>query len=229
MSRSVKISLVVILSIIVLSLAYAAGCITGIGTPSPTQGLDTGLLNQAWTVITRNYVEPAKAAPAILNEGAARGMVQALNDPYSAYLNPDEYKLAQTNLQGSFGGIGAQVGLNKDNQPVILAPIENSPAAKAGIKTGDVILVVDGKPTQGLSLTETVLLIHGPAGTTVKLLVQHEGETNPVEIDVVRAQINAPSVTYQMMGNIVYIKINSFTERTNDELNATILAAPYLP
>ncbi len=222
MMKSLKISLIIVLSILVLSLAFGAGCLTG--TPSSSQGPDTELLDQAWTTITQNYVEPSIANSTTLNEGAVKGMVQALNDPYSAYLSPDAYKVSQSGLQGTFSGIGAQVGLNKDNQPVILAPLENSPAAKAGIKTGDVILAVNGKSTQGLSLTETVLLVRGPAGTAVKLLIQHEGEATPVEIDVVRAQINASSVTYQMMGNIAYIDISSFSENTNDQLNGALHA-----
>jgi carboxyl-terminal processing protease len=109
-------------------------------------------------------------------------MVQALKDPYSAYLSPDEYKSVQSGLTGTFSGIGAQVGLNNDSQPVVLAPLENSPAAKAGIRTGDVILAVNDTSTEGLSLTETVLLVRGPSGTTVRLLIQYEGETTPVEL-----------------------------------------------
>jgi len=114
--------------------------------------------------------------------------------------------------------------LNNANQPVILAPLEDSSAVKAGINTGDVILAVNGKSTQGMSLTEVLLLVRGPSGTTVKLLMQREGETTPVEIDIVRAQINAPSVTYQMIGNIVYINITSFSENTNDQLNGALHA-----
>jgi carboxyl-terminal processing protease len=224
MPRLLKIALVVALSIIVLPLVHSTGCITSVGTSPPAQGLDAELLNQAWGVITSEYVEPTKVTPDALNDGAVGGMVQALDDPYSAYFNADEYKLTQSTLQGTLSGIGAQVGLNQDNQPVILSPFENSPAAKAGIKTGDVILAVDGKSTQGLSLTETVLLVRGPVGTTVKLLIQHEGETTPVEIDIVRAQIDAPSVTYQDRGSIAYVRIDIFDEQTNDELNSALQA-----
>ena len=224
MPNNLKISLIVVLSILVLFLAFVVGWSAGTGTPLFSHEANARLLNQAWITITRNYVEPSKANPTILNEGAVKGMVQALNDPYSAYLSPDEYKLAQSGFQGTFSGIGAQVGLNSADQPVILSPLENSPAAKADVKTGDIILAVNGKSTEGLSLTEVILLVRGPIGTTVKLLIQHQGETTPVEIDVVRAQINAPSVTYNMIGSTSYIDITSFNENTNDELNAGLQA-----
>jgi carboxyl-terminal processing protease len=222
MPKSLKISLVIVLSILLLSLAFGAGCVFNIRTTAPEQGPDTNLLNEAWAILTRNYVVPSKVDPTTLNQGAVRGLVQSLNDPYSAYLSPNDYKLEQTNLQGSFEGIGAQVNLNKDNQIIIVAPIENSPAAKAGLKTGDAILMVDGKTTQGLSLTEVVLLIRGKAGTSVKLMILHSGDTKPVEISVVRATIESPSVSYSMKGNAAYIKINSFDSRTNGEFQTAL-------
>jgi carboxyl-terminal processing protease len=224
MTKNLKISLIVVLSILVLFLAFDGGWVAGTGTSLFSPGPNTRLLNQAWTVIAHNYVESSEANSTILNQGAVKGMVEALNDPYTAYLSPDEYKLVQSVLEGTFSGIGAQVGLNSANQPVILSPFENSPAAKSGVKTGDIILAVNGKSTEGLSLTEVTLLIRGPAGTTVKLLIQHQGETTPVEIDIVRAQINAPTVTYKMMGNIAYIDITIFNENTNNEINAALQA-----
>jgi carboxyl-terminal processing protease len=224
MPKNFRIFSIAVLSILLLFLAFAMGWSAGTGTTLFSHGANARLLNQAWTTITQNYVEPSVANSTILNEGAVKGMVQALNDPYSSYLSPDVYKLAQSGIQGTFSGIGAQVGLNNANQPVVLAPIEDSPASKAGVKTGDVILAVNGESTKGLSLTEVTLLIRGPVGTTVKLLIQHEGETTPVEIDIVRAQINAPTVAYKMMGSIAYIDIASFNENTNDELNAGLQA-----
>jgi carboxyl-terminal processing protease len=100
-----------------------------------------------------------------------------------------------------------------------VAPIAGSPAAKVGIQTGDVILAVNGVSTQGMNLTQVVLLIRGPNGTTVNLTILHQGETTPVDISIVRAQILASTVTSRMIGNIAYIQISSFAETTNTELN----------
>ena len=219
MTKRIRILILVCVSAVIVSLVFAAGCAIQLGrTTTPGPGLNTTLINEAWTKITTNYVVPSKADPATLNAGAIRGMVDSLNDPYSAYFTADDYKLETSSIQGSFGGIGAQVGLNKDNQPIILSPIPGSPAEKAGILTGDVILVVNGKSTQGLSVTETVMLVRGQEGTTVKLLILHPGAPAPVEISIVRAQINSASVTSQMKGSIAYVKITSFSQRTNDEL-----------
>lgn len=216
MPKSLKIALIIVLSILLLSLAFGVGCV--VDFYQPVGGLDTPLLNQAWSIINKNYVTPDNVTSTMLNQGALRGMLQSLNDPYSAYLNPEAYKLEQSDVAGSFEGIGAQVAVNKDKQIIIAAPIENSPAAKAGLKAGDVILAVDGKSIVGLSLTETVLLIRGPAGTKVRLQILHEGADIPEEIEITRAAITTPSVTYEMREDILYLRINSFSERTDIEL-----------
>jgi carboxyl-terminal processing protease len=223
MPKSIKISLIIAVSIMVLSLAFSAGCLVSRATPAPTlsasQGPNQGLINEAWNVISRNYVVPGQVNSTALNEGAIKGIVQGLDDPYSAYLNPEAYKFEKSDLQGSFGGIGASVSMNRNKEPIVVAPMEGSPAQKAGIKTGDVILAVDDKPTQGLSLLETISLVRGPMGKPVKLLILHEGTETPVEINIVRAEIQPHFVDYQMKGNMAYIKIFSFGERTNLEVN----------
>lgn len=220
MQKGVKIALVAVVSVVIISLSFAAGCIISLGTPTAKiGGPDTRLINQAWNYITSKYVEPDTLKAETLNEGAIKGMVDSIHDPYSAYLSPADYKLTQTDLQGSFSGIGAQVSLNKDSQPVIVAPLDGSPAAKAGIKTGDIILAVNSEPTQGMSLTEVVLKIRGQSGTSVKLTVAHEGSQTPVEMSVVRAQIDSQTVTFERRGDIAYIKISSFSENTNQEFD----------
>jgi len=152
-----------------------------------------------------------------LAQGAIRGMVEALDDPYTSYLDPEAYQMSIQDLEGRFEGIGAYVGA-RDDQIVIIAPISGSPAEKAGIRAGDIILEVDGQSTEGMSLLDTILLVRGPRGTTVALLVLHEGETEPELIEIVRAEIEIPSVEFEMRQEIAYIRITEFTDRTAQEL-----------
>jgi len=102
-------------------------------------------------------------------------MVDALNDPYSAYLNPDIYKTSLSDFAGSFEGIGAYVG-TQDGYITIIAPIPDTPAEKAGIKPGDIVTEINGKSTAGMTATDAVLLIRGPKGTDVTLTILHTGE-----------------------------------------------------
>jgi carboxyl-terminal processing protease len=220
MHKQLKVFLIILLTLLVVSVLFVGGCVAD-NTPSQNQtGLE--LIDQAWNAIVQNYVEPAKINSDNLSRGAVKGIMDALNDPYSAYLDPETYKLFQSDLQGKFEGIGAEVALNSDAKPVIIAPLDQSPAAKAGIKTGDIILAVNGKPTDGMSLVEVVLNVRGPAGTSVTLTILHEGDTVPVDIEIVRTQIESPSVNWEMKGDIAYIRIFQFGERTNDEFNSAL-------
>jgi carboxyl-terminal processing protease len=228
MPKSVKLSLVIVVSIIMLSLAFGAGCMLTLNssssstTTAASKGLDTGLVDQAWSIITRNYVTPDKIDSAVLSQGAIDGIVQALGDPYSYYLNPEQYKLTQGNFQSSFGGIGATISSNKNREPIIVSTMKDAPAVKAGIKPNDVILAVDGKPTEGLTVDQVVSQVRGPIGTTVKLTVLHENDTTSVEISIVRAEINPITVEYRMEGDVAYIQITNFYEKTNDEFEAAL-------
>jgi len=105
---------------------------------------------------------------------------------------------------------------------MIIAPIPDSPAAKAGIKAGDIVLAIDGTSTSEMSLEEAVIHIRGPEGTSVKLLILHQGETEPEEIEIVRAEIKVASVYLEMREDIAYIYITNFSERTNEELTTAL-------
>lgn len=218
--RKLQLPLLVIVLALVISLSFAAGCIIGVPAQSERAGLE--LIDQAWNAIYQNYVDPSRLNSANLSRGAVKGMMSALNDPYSAYLDPEMYQVFQSGLQGQFEGIGVEVALNSDKRPVVIAPLESSPAANAGIKTGDVILAIDGKSTDGMSLLEVTLGIRGTAGTAVKLTILHEADTAPIDVEIIRAQINASTVSWEMKGNIAYIQIFQFGTRTNDELNSAL-------
>jgi carboxyl-terminal processing protease len=214
MSKKVKIVVISLFLSATIALAFVAGCFINVNDVPKS---DFDIVEQAWEIIIQDYVENDQIDTEALAQGAVRGMVEALDDPYTSYLDAETYQLSLQSLEGKFEGIGAYVTV-KDEQIIISAPIADSPADRAGIRVGDIILEVDGQSTEGMSLTEVVLLVQGPEGTTVDLLILHEGETEPVLISVVRAVIEVPSVDFEMMGEIAYIGITGFTDRTAEEL-----------
>jgi len=214
MSKKMKITALSLFLAVAIALAFAAGCFIGGETPPQS---DLGIIEQAWEIIIQDYVENDQIDTEALAQGAVRGMVEALGDPYTSYLDTEAYQLSLRGLEGSFEGIGAYVTI-KDEQLMIIAPIADSPADRAGIRAGDVILEVDGQSTTGMSLAEAVLLVQGPEGTQVNLLVLHEGETEPEAISIVRAVIEVPSVDFEMREEMAYIIITHFSERTAGEL-----------
>ncbi|MCX6011527.1 MAG: S41 family peptidase [Chloroflexi bacterium] len=213
MSKKMKIAISLFLAVII-ALAFAAGCLIG-GETSPQNDFD--IVEQAWEIILRDYVENDQIDTEALAQGAVRGMVEALGDPYTSYLDAEDYQLGLKSLEGSFEGVGAYVTI-KDEQLMIIAPIADSPADKAGIRAGDIVLEIDGQSTTGMSLVEAVLLVQGPEGTQVDLLVLHEGETEPELISIIRAVIEVPSVEFEMREEFAYIVITNFSERTAEEL-----------
>jgi len=152
-----------------------------------------------------------------LRQGAIKGMVEALDDPYTAYLDAETYQLSLSGLEGRFDGIGATV-TRRDDKIIVVEPFPDSPAEKAGIRANDEVLEIDGHSVSEMSLVEAVLLVRGPRGTPVSLLVLHDGETEPVDIEVIRDEIEVASVHFRMIGDIAYIKITDFSGRTDDEL-----------
>ncbi len=216
MSKTMKSITITLLLVVSLTLSFGAGCALGTsGLPKGDQGLD--IVKEAWDIIFQDYVNRDSLDASTLSRGAIKGMVEALDDPYTSYLEPRTYQMSLESLEGKFDGVGAYVGI-KDEQLMVIAPIPDSPAAKAGIRAGDIILEVDGSPTSEMSLEEAVLRIRGTRGTPVRLLILHQGETKPEEIEIVRAEIKLPSVHLEMKGDIAHISISHFSERTNDEL-----------
>ncbi|MFC1983688.1 S41 family peptidase [Chloroflexota bacterium] len=220
MSKTMKIIVITLLLVVSLALSLGASCTLSDNNPPSTKpGLDN--IAEAWDVIFNDYVDKDRLDTDTLSQAAIKGMMEALDDPYSAYLDAEAYLLSLSNLEGKFEGIGAYVGV-RDEQIMIIAPIADTPAARAGIKPGDTILEIDGKPTSAISLVEAVLYIRGPKGTSVRLLILHQGETEPEHIEIVRAEIEVPSVHFEMKEDIAYININHFSERTDKELSPVL-------
>ncbi|MBN2076030.1 MAG: S41 family peptidase [Dehalococcoidales bacterium] len=220
MLKTIKIAVISILIIISLVIAFGAGCIIGNDSMS-SEDLGLGVVEQVWEIIWDDYVDRDKLDASTLSQGAIKGLVEALDDPYSAYLTPESFELSMGGIEGRFEGIGAYVGV-RDDRITIIAPITGSPAEEAGIRAGDIVLEVEGEPVDDMTLNEVVLLIRGPKGTTVEILVQHMDETEPVTLSIVRDEIKLSSVYYELMDDIAYIHISNFSERTNEELTPVI-------
>ena len=178
--------------------------------------------------VQRNYVEETKVKDLV--QGAIRGMLSTL-DPHSAYMTPEMYKEMQVETKGEFGGVGIQIGV-KENRLAVIAPIDGTPAQRAGIKAGDFITKVNDEPTKDLSLMDAVQKMRGPKGTKVNLTIQREGAADPLQFMLVRDTIKIESVKSKVLDNIGYVKLTQFQEATGRDLGfnprfltcATILA-----
>jgi carboxyl-terminal processing protease len=184
---------------------------TNKGNQTLSQNLDFKTVESVYDTLKQKY--DGKLDIAKLQDGLNKGLVDAAGDPYTTYLSAAEAKEFKDDLEGTFSGIGAELGKRNDKL-VVIAPIDGSPAQKAGLRAADQIIKIDSEDATSLSVDEAVAKIRGKAGTEVKLgLVR--GDT-PLELKITRAQITVPSVTSEIMaGNIGYLKISRFSEDTS--------------
>jgi carboxyl-terminal processing protease len=167
------------------------------------------------SLIQANYVEETK--PGDLVHGGIKGMLETL-DPHSSFMPPDVFKEMQVETQGSFGGLGIEITV-KDRQLTVVAPIEGTPADRAGIQPGDRIVRIDGNPTKDMTLMEAVRKLRGPRGTSVVLTILREESPGPSDMKLIREIIEVKSVKAKSLGdNIAYVRIASFQERTGRDL-----------
>ncbi len=218
MSQRAKFLVISLLLLITVTVSFGAGYLT---SGWQFYALDNGISKviEAWDIILDNYVAGEEIDVDALAEAAVQGMIDELADPHSDYLNPQAYQSTLEGFEGSYEGIGAEVALNDEGQVVIISPYAGSPAAEAGILPGDIISAVNGQPTEGISLAEVVALVRGPKGTTVVLLVKHDGSTEVEEIPVTRDEIELTTVSLKMLGSLAHLSIGHFTENTSDELD----------
>lgn len=212
----------VLLVLLVAFLAFWAGIYIAQTAPFRTGDMpqEFGILSEAWDVLSDNYVDEGALDPYKMSRGALKGMLDELGDPYTSYI--DSYELGVSDLEGSFEGIGALVSIEDGNLTVV-SPIAGGPAESQGIRSGDKIVEIDGESTVGMSLIEAVLKIRGPRGTTVTLLILHIGDSEPVEITIVREVIELDSVYVDILpDNIAYVQITHFASDTDIELSGAL-------
>ena len=171
------------------------------------------LFGEVFENIKKEYVDDVDEAE--MMDSAINGVLQSL-DPYSAYMSPELFKEMQTDTRGEFGGLGIEIGMEAGVVKVI-SPIDDTPAAKAGIKAGDYIVKIGGEQVQGKSLLEAVKLMRGPVGTSIDLTIRRKNIKKPLEFKIVRKIIEVQSVSSRIIGedNLGYIRLKSFNENSD--------------
>ncbi|MDA3814831.1 MAG: S41 family peptidase [Patescibacteria group bacterium] len=190
------------------------------------EDVDFSIFWEAWNKIDRYYVDADKLDSQKRVYGAIEGMIEAVGDPYSGFMDPETSENFNSEMEGSFEGIGAELGV-KDEILTVISPIDNMPAQAAGIRAGDKILKINDETTADISIDEAVKKIRGPKGTDVTLtIVRLNGDSETKDITITRDTIELKSVLYEKKDdNIGYIRINKFAEDTAREFNKEITKA----
>ncbi len=188
--------------------AYAAG------KPKVDKYEKLKIFARVMTIIDNNYVDKVNGVDLINN--AIKGMVSSL-DPHSSYMTPQEYKELKVTTTGRFGGLGIEITI-KDGVLTIVAPIEGTPAYKAGLKPHDMIIKINGKSTLGMSLQEAVKLLRGKPGTKVTITILRGKDSKPFDVTITRAIIHVKSVKFKKIGDVGYLRISQFQQGTTEEV-----------
>ena len=209
---------------ILLVAVFTTGVIVGKGLrtalSAETEGYDElKVFSEVLSMVQKNYVEETKTKDLVY--GAIRGMLNTL-DPHSSFMTPEMYREIQVDTKGEFGGLGIQIG-TKDNRLTVIAPIDGTPAERAGIKAGDFIVKVDDLTTKDMTLMEAVQNMRGPKGSKVTLTILREGADNPLTFNLVREIIKIDSVKSKMLeSNIGYVQLTQFQEMTSRDLASAL-------
>ncbi len=243
--RSVLIGLVsALIGVLLISVGFIARIATepapravarGVAPVAGASGSDFSTLNEIFTVLQQDYVEPDRVDSDQLFEAAVNGMFKALGDPHSTYIDPNTYAIGRDDFSGAFHGIGATVALQGEFV-VIVRAMPNTPAERAGLKAGDAILSVNGENAEGWAVDKAVIKIRGPRGSTVMLRVKHV-DGSIADVELIRDEITVASVDNLPPGGTLrdasgsevtdfgYMRIRSFTNRTPKELSEAVTAA----
>ena len=219
MNRRPSLLTTALLLLALCGISFAAGNATQSVKPKPGSEEIYKYLNpfvDALAIIQDKYVDVDKTDPKKLVYGALQGMVNTL-DPFSQFMPPEEYKEMQTETSGEFGGLGIEIAV-KDEHLTVISPIEGTPAEKAGIKAGDLIVKIGVEKTDGMSINEAVKRLRGKVGTKVTITILRAGLAEPFDVTIVRDKIKIESIrSYMLPGRIGYIRVTEFIQHTTDD------------
>jgi len=187
----------------------------------PPEDIDLSLFWETWKKLEEKFVSPEKLDVQKMIYGAISGMVKSLEDPYTIFLNPEDSKKFLEDVTGQFEGVGMEIGIRK-GQLQVIAPLEGTPAQRAGFRAGDKIIKIDDTLTVDITIDEAVNLIRGPKGTEVTLMIFREEWQNTKEIKIVRAVIEVPSLKWELKETpegekIAYLKLYQFSEKASSD------------
>jgi carboxyl-terminal processing protease len=192
-----------------------ATIIANTGTPASLSDADVSILWQTIALLKQNYYDIKNVSDQDLIYGAAAGAANAVGDPYTVFFKPSDAQNFSNNLNGNFGGIGAEIGI-QDGTIVIIAPLKDNPAEAAGIKSGDEIMKINASSTAGMTVDEAVALIRGPIGSSVTLSIMRSGWKAPHDFKIARANIVVPTLDWKILpGNIAYFQLYNFNANAN--------------
>ena len=201
------------------SLTLGEGVLAGKNETETLPLEDLRTFTEIFAKIKNDYVEPIEDKT--LLENAIRGMLAGL-DPHSAYLVPDDYKELQAGTSGEFGGLGIEVGM-EDGFVKVISPIDDTPAYRAGVKAGDLVIRLDDTPVKGMALSDAVKIMRGKPGTDIVLTIVRDGENKPLNITITRDIIRVTSVKSRMLDpGYGYVRISQFQSRTGDNLREAL-------
>lgn len=239
MSKSLKIILSVVLGVALFTVIFSSGMAAGVmvttmpemqkympfinpsdaQAAAPEEDLNTLFepFWESWNLVHDQYVDQPVDDTEMMR-GAIRGMLESLGDPHTSYMDPEEYEQTNAPLDGEYEGIGAWVDISGEFL-VITSPMPDSPAEKAGLRPNDQIIAVDGEDMTGVDGDLVLRQVLGPAGSEVVLTILREGEEEPFDVSIIRAKINVPSVTGEILEeNVGYVQISTFGLKTTKEL-----------
>jgi carboxyl-terminal processing protease len=185
--------------------------------------IDFSLFWDAYNKLQQNFIDPSKITDQKVVYGAIEGMTNSLGDPYTDFFDPSQAQKFQQDLEGSFEGIGVEIGIKKDLLTII-APLKGTPGEKVGLKSGDIILKINGEDSTNMTADEAVDLIRGPKGTSVTLNILRDGWDTAKDIKIIRDTIKVPSIEWSIKdGDIAYVQIYQFDETLSSDFETIAL------